>query len=109
MESRTIPWSWYSDPAVLQLERERVFRRTWQYAGRADQVAEPDFDEGDPGVLPLLVGRGLVEGRSAAYVCRGMVCERPVTTCCSCARSVIPSGTRGSTRSGRWMRAGRRN
>jgi uncharacterized protein YyaL (SSP411 family) len=29
--------------------------------------------------IPLLEGRGLVEGRAAAYVCRGMVCERPVT------------------------------
>jgi hypothetical protein len=29
--------------------------------------------------IPLLAGRGLVDGRAAAYVCRGMVCERPVT------------------------------
>jgi uncharacterized protein len=29
--------------------------------------------------VPLLAGRGLVDGRPAAYVCRGMVCERPVT------------------------------
>ncbi|MFL6174174.1 MAG: N-acylglucosamine 2-epimerase, partial [Marmoricola sp.] len=29
--------------------------------------------------IPLLTGRALVEGRAAAYVCRGMVCERPVT------------------------------
>jgi len=37
---------------------------------------------GSPGAegIPLLEGRGLVEGRAAAYVCRGMVCERPVTT-----------------------------
>jgi uncharacterized protein YyaL (SSP411 family) len=37
---------------------------------------------GEPGadpVVPLLEGRGLVDGRAAAYVCRGMVCERPVT------------------------------
>ncbi|MBO0892240.1 MAG: thioredoxin domain-containing protein, partial [Acidothermales bacterium] len=33
---------------------------------------------GDDGV-PLLDGRGLVDGRPAAYVCRGFVCERPVT------------------------------
>ena len=38
-DGRTIPFDWYSDPAVLRLERERIFRRTWQYAGRADQVA----------------------------------------------------------------------
>jgi uncharacterized protein len=34
----------------------------------------------EPGALPLLAGRGLVDGRAAAYVCRGMVCDRPVTT-----------------------------
>ncbi|GAA3571624.1 thioredoxin domain-containing protein [Amycolatopsis ultiminotia] len=32
-----------------------------------------------PGV-PLLADRPLVEGQPAAYVCRGYVCERPVTT-----------------------------
>ncbi len=31
-----------------------------------------------PGV-PLLAGRPFVDGRSAAYVCRGFVCQRPVT------------------------------
>ena len=30
--------------------------------------------------IPLLVGRVAVDGRPAAYVCRGFVCERPVTT-----------------------------
>ncbi len=29
--------------------------------------------------VPLLTGRTLVDGRAAAYVCRGMVCDRPVT------------------------------
>jgi uncharacterized protein YyaL (SSP411 family) len=29
--------------------------------------------------IPLLEGRDLVGGRAAAYVCRGMVCDRPVT------------------------------
>jgi uncharacterized protein YyaL (SSP411 family) len=36
---------------------------------------------GAPGAsdLPLMEGRGAVDGAAAAYVCRGMVCERPVT------------------------------
>ncbi|MFI5492767.1 thioredoxin domain-containing protein [Actinoplanes sp. NPDC051859] len=38
-------------------------------AGRPDQ----------PGV-PLLAGRHLIDGRAAAYVCRGFICDRPVTT-----------------------------
>jgi uncharacterized protein YyaL (SSP411 family) len=33
----------------------------------------------DPAV-PLLSGRSLVDGRATAYVCRDMVCRRPVTT-----------------------------
>ncbi|MET0188863.1 MAG: thioredoxin domain-containing protein [Pseudonocardia sediminis] len=37
---------------------------------------------GEPGTagVPLLDGRGLVDGVPAAYVCRGFVCDRPVTT-----------------------------
>ena len=41
VDVRSLPWSWYTDPAVLRLERERIFRRSWQYAGRTGQVAEP--------------------------------------------------------------------
>jgi phenylpropionate dioxygenase-like ring-hydroxylating dioxygenase large terminal subunit len=39
--TRTIPWGWYTDPAVLELERTRIFRRSWQYVGRQDEVAGP--------------------------------------------------------------------
>nr|WP_297427793.1 thioredoxin domain-containing protein [uncultured Actinotalea sp.] len=34
---------------------------------------------GDPGPVALLADRPLVDGAPAAYVCRGFVCERPVT------------------------------
>ncbi|MGB7362699.1 MAG: thioredoxin domain-containing protein [Rhodococcus sp. (in: high G+C Gram-positive bacteria)] len=34
---------------------------------------------GRPDSTPLLADRLLVDGRSAAYVCRGFVCDRPVT------------------------------
>ncbi len=37
-------------------------------------AGEPNDDR-----IPLLAGRGLVDGRPAAYVCRGFVCDRPVT------------------------------
>ena len=79
-DDRTIPWSWYSDPAVLLLERERVFRRTWQYAGRSGQVAEPgSFVAGDAGGVPVVVVRDR-DGALRAFlnVCRhrgSLVCE----------------------------------
>ena len=38
-------------------------------------VADPDDGDG----VPLLEGRGEVDGRPAAYVCRELVCDRPVT------------------------------
>jgi choline monooxygenase len=37
----TIPSPWYFDPRVYELEQRTVFARTWQFAGRAEQVAEP--------------------------------------------------------------------
>ncbi|HEV2644544.1 MAG TPA: aromatic ring-hydroxylating dioxygenase subunit alpha [Candidatus Elarobacter sp.] len=36
----TIPARLYTDPVYLELERERVFGRTWQLVGRAEQVAQ---------------------------------------------------------------------
>jgi phenylpropionate dioxygenase-like ring-hydroxylating dioxygenase large terminal subunit len=76
----TLPFDWYSDPAVLRLERERIFRRAWQYAGRADQVAEPGaYFTCDAGGVPVVVVRGK-DGELRAFlnVCRhrgSLVCE----------------------------------
>lgn len=44
--------------------------------GGAVAVAGPPEAE----EVPLLAGRPLVDGRAAAYVCRGYVCDRPVTS-----------------------------
>ena len=40
VDIRTLPWGWIN-PAVLQLERERIFRRSWQYVGHTGDVPEP--------------------------------------------------------------------
>jgi uncharacterized protein len=48
-------------------------------------AGEPDA----PGV-PLLAARPLVDGAAAAYVCRGFVCDRPVTTPDALAAAVRP-------------------
>jgi choline monooxygenase len=79
-DGRTLPFDWYSDPAVLRLERERIFRRSWQYAGRADQVAGPGaFFTCEAGDIPIVVVRDR-EGvlRAFVNVCRhrgSLVCE----------------------------------
>jgi choline monooxygenase len=79
-DGRTIPFDWYADPAVLRLERERIFRRAWQYAGRVDQVAEPGaFFTCDLGGVPVVVVRDEQGGlRGFLNVCRhrgSLVCE----------------------------------
>jgi len=63
------------DPATADLLR--VARRS--PSPGAVVVAGPPSPEGGAAAA-LLEGRGLVGGRAAAYVCRGLVCERPVTT-----------------------------
>jgi choline monooxygenase len=69
---RTLPASWYSDPAVHRLEQERIFRRTWQYGGVARDVAEPgQFLTCQAGDVPLVVVRGRDgELRAFVNVCR---------------------------------------
>jgi choline monooxygenase len=55
---RTLPWSWYTDPELLRLEQERVFRRGWHYAGPAEHAAEPgDFFTCEVGDVPVVVTR----------------------------------------------------
>ena len=57
-ETRTLPWSWYVDPAVHRLEQERIFHRYWQYVARTDEIAEPgSFHTSRAGDLPVLLVR----------------------------------------------------
>jgi phenylpropionate dioxygenase-like ring-hydroxylating dioxygenase large terminal subunit len=68
----TLPADWYADPAIQRLEGERIFSRTWQYAGRADRVANPgDFFTCFAGQIPIVVVRD-TEGvlRGFVNVCR---------------------------------------
>ena len=68
----TLPASWYSDPALLRLEYDRIFHRTWQYAGFAGDVAEPgSYLTCRAGLVPVVVVRGRDgELRAFANVCR---------------------------------------
>ncbi|HIF99616.1 MAG TPA: hypothetical protein EYQ54_21760 [Myxococcales bacterium] len=39
--SSGLPARCYTDPAFYELEKERVFRRSWLGVGRAEQVSNP--------------------------------------------------------------------
>jgi choline monooxygenase len=39
--ARTLPYSWYSDPAIAAAEHDRIFRRMWQYAGHTGELDGP--------------------------------------------------------------------
>ncbi|MCZ4498457.1 MAG: hypothetical protein JWQ74_1010, partial [Marmoricola sp.] len=55
----------------------RLAARARRALGAVVVVVTPE--QAGAAAIPLLVGRGLVDGGAAAYVCRGMVCDRPVT------------------------------
>jgi uncharacterized protein YyaL (SSP411 family) len=62
-------------------EPEDADRARLEHAARRTDSPGAVVVVGAPGTdaVPLLRDRGLVEGHAAAYVCRGLVCERPVT------------------------------
>lgn len=66
------------DAATAELHRTALLGTA---PGAVVAVGEPEGDQqADGGAeFPLLVGRPLVDGRAAAYVCRGFVCAAPTT------------------------------
>jgi phenylpropionate dioxygenase-like ring-hydroxylating dioxygenase large terminal subunit len=68
----SMPSGFYTDPAVLALERERIFRREWICIGRREEIAAPgDRLAVEIGGEPVVVLQDL-EGRIRAFsnVCR---------------------------------------
>ena len=67
-----LPWSAYTDPAVLRAEQDALFRRTWQYVGQAGRLPQPgSWFPADVGDLPAVVVRDEQgELRAFANVCR---------------------------------------
>jgi choline monooxygenase len=68
----TLPARWYTDDAVFQAEKARIFNRSWQYVGHTGQVAKPgDFITMRLGDIPIVIARD-VDGslRAFANVCR---------------------------------------
>jgi nitrite reductase/ring-hydroxylating ferredoxin subunit len=53
---QTLPWSWYSDPEVAALERERIFHRAWQYVGHLGELQGPgSYFATQAGGVPVVV------------------------------------------------------
>ena len=67
----TLPYSWYTDPAILEQERERIFRSAWHYVGHTGQLATPGYFATRLGTTPVVVTRdrdGVLRG--FVNVCR---------------------------------------
>lgn len=70
--AETPPAAWYFDPALIAREQVKVFARTWQLVGRAEQVTEPgQFFTTTVADEPLIVVRGADRVlRALSNVCR---------------------------------------
>lgn len=68
----TLPAKWYVDPAIFELERERIFEHAWQCIGVADSLKSPgDFMTTTIGKVPIVVVRNsLGRLRGFVNVCR---------------------------------------
>lgn len=82
--SSTLPWSWYTDPAILEHERKGIFRPSWQYVGHVGMLpASGSYFPADLAGVPVVVTRDGSDGlRALLNVCahRGaVVCEEPGT------------------------------
>jgi phenylpropionate dioxygenase-like ring-hydroxylating dioxygenase large terminal subunit len=72
VSTATIPYAWYADERVFELEQERIFESAWHYAGHAGEVAEPGaYFTTRVGRVPLVVLRDRAgELRAFVNVCR---------------------------------------
>lgn len=71
-KATTLPSIWYVDPVFLEREREKIFRRSWQWVGRSEDVSRPgDYFAASLLDEPIVVARGLDSGlRGLSNVCR---------------------------------------
>ena len=68
----TLPASWFTDPAIFKLEKERIFRRAWQFAGLTSEIPRPgDFFTCHACDIPVVVVRDEADEINAfVNVCR---------------------------------------
>ena len=73
---------------VSPLAREAFGRYLPNLVAAGAVAAQPQTAAG----IPLLEGRGVVEGKATAYVCRSYACELPVTEVSALARQLDAAG-----------------
>lgn len=71
-KAATLPARWYIDPKFLELEKEKIFWRTWQPAGFTHQVPTVgDFMASDIAGEPIVITRDVTgKLRALSNVCR---------------------------------------
>ncbi|WP_257209971.1 aromatic ring-hydroxylating oxygenase subunit alpha [Rhodococcus erythropolis] len=58
-EGETLPAAFYSAPEIHQLEQEKIFAKSWQYACHESAVAKPgDYAVTKAGSIPIIVTHG---------------------------------------------------
>lgn len=64
--SWTLPARYYTDPAIFEREKERIFLRSWLFVGHESQIAEPGgyltYDIYDQGVVVMRGHDGVLRG-----------------------------------------------
>jgi phenylpropionate dioxygenase-like ring-hydroxylating dioxygenase large terminal subunit len=78
--TRTLPYDWYVDPAVLRVEQERIFAGAWQYVAPVAKVSEQGSVVAvHAGHVPVILARGRDDAlRGFVNVCRhrgSVLCE----------------------------------
>ncbi len=67
----SLPARWYTDPGVVDLEIERIFRKSWAYVGPLDELRNVgDFITGSVGEIPVVVLRNEAGLAGFVNVCR---------------------------------------
>jgi choline monooxygenase len=66
-QAETLPARWYTDPVLLEVEKEKLFYKTWQPVGRLENVRRPgDYFTCEAVGQPLVVTRG-TDGQLRAF------------------------------------------
>lgn len=67
----TLPASYYTDPAILEVEKKAIFAKTWQYVCTTDALVKPgDFITAELVGVPIIVSRSREGVHAMVNVCR---------------------------------------